>query len=162
MEPNERDAANEAFRTAPPPVSQWRARHVGFERDGLILDGLDVWGCEWRRLSTVTIELPHPAHPHELHSFDIYEAGEGLWARQFAATELSNGVWGFYTRIGADELQAAGTSSDGTLGFENLLPGPADRDRLAPTGRIWRIATGEVLADGSAWTSSRVRNRNPG
>jgi hypothetical protein len=140
---------------APPPLSHWRARHVGFERDGLILDGLDVWGSPWHRLGAARVELPHPAHPYELHRFETYEAGEGRQARQFAATELSNGVWGFYTPIGANEPQA-GTSTDGTLGFENLLPGPDDRDRLWPTGRIWRIATGEVLADGSAWMWSRV------
>jgi hypothetical protein len=140
---------------APPPLSQWRARHIGFERDGLILDGLDVWGSKWHRRGTARVELPRPAHPHELHRFEIYEAGEGRQARQFAATELSNGVWGFYTPNGANEPQA-GTSMDGTLGFENLLPGPDDRDRLWPTGRIWRIATGEMLADGSAWMWSRA------
>jgi hypothetical protein len=90
-------------RAAPPrPLSQWRARHVGFEHDGLILDGLDVWGSEWCRLDAA-VELPHPAHLHELHRFEIYEAGDKPQARQFAATELSNGVWGFYTRIGAHE-----------------------------------------------------------
>lgn len=140
---------------APRHLPQWRARHVGFERDGLILDGLDVWGSEWLRLGAPAVELPHPAHPHELHRFEIYRAGEGPQARQFAAAELSNGVWGFYTGVGANEPQA-GTSTDGALGFENLLPGPDDRDRLAPTGRIWRIDTGEVVADGSAWMSSRV------
>jgi hypothetical protein len=141
---------------APPPLSQWRARHVGFERDGLILDGLEVWGSTWRRRGDARVELPHPAHPHELHRFEIYEAGEGSDVRQFAATELSASVWGFYTPIGAEPR--AGTSADGTLGFENLLPGPtgAERDRRAPAGRIWRIATGEVVADGSAWMSSRV------
>lgn len=137
----------------PPPLSSWRARHIGFERDGLILDGLDVWGSTWHRLGAARVELPHPAHPQELHRFEIYEAGPR--SRQFAATELSNGVWGFYTRVGADD-PPTGTSADGTLGFENLLPGPDDRDRLFPTGRIWRVATGEGLVDGSAWMSSRV------
>lgn len=141
----------------PPPGPEWRARHVGFERDGLILDGLDVWGSQWRRLGTATVELPHPAHPLERHRFEIYEAGEGAKARQFAATELSNGVWGFYTTGDAD-AQRAGTSTDGSLGFENRCSDPpgGHPDRLAPTGRIWRLATGEVLADGSGWTSSRV------
>ncbi|HLY54816.1 MAG TPA: hypothetical protein VKS60_04625 [Stellaceae bacterium] len=139
----------------PPPLSQWRARHVGFERDGLVLDGLDVWGSKWHRLGAAAVNLPHPAHPHELHRFEIYEAGEGRHVRRFAAAELSNGVWGFYTGSGAD-APPGGISADGTLGFENLLPGPTERDRLAPTGRIWRVATGEVLADGSAWISSLV------
>jgi hypothetical protein len=140
---------------APRPLSQWRARHVGFERDGLILDGLDVWANAWRRIGAARVALPHPAHPHELHRFEIYEAGEGRQARQFAATELSNGVWGFYTPVDVNEFPA-GTSADGTLGFENQLPGPDDRDRLWPTGRIWRVATGEVLVDGSAWMRSLV------
>ncbi len=147
-----------ARQISPPlPVSEWRARHVGFERDGLILDGLDVWGSQWRRLGTATVELPHPAHRHERHHFEIYEAGEGALARQFAATELSNGVWGFYTRDGA-EAQRAGTSTDGSLGFENRFLDPTGKHAadLAPSGRIWRVATGEVLADGSSWTSSKV------
>jgi hypothetical protein len=141
----------------PPPGPDWRARHVGFERDGLILDGLDVWGSQWRRLGAATVELPHPAHPEERHCFEIYEAGEGAQTRQFAATELSNGVWGFYTKGNADEKRA-GTSTDGSLGFENRYLGPDGEHpaQLAPTGRIWRIATGEELADGSGWTSSRV------
>jgi hypothetical protein len=140
-----------------PRLSQWRARHVGFERDGFILDGLDIWGSEWRRLGTSTPDLPHPAHPHELHRFRICEAGEGPQTRQFAATELSNGVWGFYTPIGADK-QRAGTSANGSIRFENEFPGPDGeaRERIAPTGRIWRVATGEMLADGSAWISSEV------
>jgi hypothetical protein len=141
----------------PPGRPEWRARHIGFERDGLILDGLDVWGGKWRRVGSTTVELPHPAHPLERHRFEVYEAGEGARARQFAATELSNGVWGFYTRVGAEDPRA-GTSTDGSLGFENRYPDVAGRHSaaLAPTGRIWRVATGEVLADGSGWASSRV------
>jgi hypothetical protein len=138
------------------PLRQWRARHVGFERDGLILDGLDVWGSKWHPVDAAQVELPHPAHPHQLHRFDVYEAGgNGQPTQQFSATELSNGVWGFYTPVSADGPRT-GTSKDGTLGFENLFPGPTDRDRLAPTGLIRRIATGEALADGAAWMSSRV------
>jgi hypothetical protein len=98
----------------PPPGPEWRARHIGFELDGLILDGLDVWGSQWRRLGTDSVELPHPAHPKQRHRFRIYEAGHGSQARQFAATELSNGVWGFYTQGGGEE-RYAGTSADGSV-----------------------------------------------
>ena len=141
----------------PPPAPEWRARHIGFERDGLILDGLDVWGSQWRQRGTATVELPHPAHPQQRHRFEIYEAGEAAQTRQFAAAELSNGVWGFYTRADAEHART-GTSTDGSLGFENRYPDPAGGHpaQLAPTGRIWRVATGEALADGSAWTSSHV------
>ena len=132
---------------SPPTVSEWRARHIGFERDGLILDGLDVWGSQWRGLGGEIVELPHLAHPQQRHRFRIYEAGNGARARQFAAAELSNGVWGFYTRAATPDDQA-GTSTDGSLGYENRHAGHA------PAGRIWRVATGEVLADVSGWTAS--------
>lgn len=148
--------------TTPPPqplstprsAPEWQARHIGFGHDGLILDGLDVWGSQWRRTGADSIELPHPAYPAQRHFFDIYEAGEGVQTREFAVGELSNGVWGFYTRHHPDEPRS-GTSTDGTLGFENRYPVPPTAHPM-PTGRLWRIATGEVLADGAGWTASQV------
>ena len=145
------------------PISGWRARHVGFERDGLILDGLDIWAADWRRVNAPAVELPHPAHPGQTHAFRTYEAGHGAGARRFAATELSNGVWGFYTRDVQEEPPAGG-SADGSLRFENsygeFVGGrPAN---LAPTAYVWSVATGELLADGSAWTSSRVLPQEDG
>ncbi len=75
-------------------MTGWRDVHVGFERDGLRLGGLGVWDEPWREVGTGPVTLPHPAHPHQRHSFWIYEIG-GPPVR-FAAGELSNGVWGFY------------------------------------------------------------------
>jgi hypothetical protein len=40
--------------------------------------------------------LPHPAHPHQSHRYDIYDIGDGWNPVRFAVGELSNGVWGFY------------------------------------------------------------------
>jgi len=62
---------------APPPLSQWRARHVGFERDGLILDGLEVWRSEWRRLGTARVELPTRLIPMSCIASGFTRPGRG-------------------------------------------------------------------------------------
>lgn len=74
----------------------WRDVHVGFARDGLTIGGLDVWKHQWRRQAGLGLSLPHPAHTHEMNSFAVYEIGDPAQPVRFAATELSNGVWGFY------------------------------------------------------------------
>jgi hypothetical protein len=79
-------------------MSGWRDVHVGFEDDGLKIDGIAVWRQAWRRVGDV-LELPHPGHPHQRHRFEIYEVGSLDTPVRFAAGELSNGVWGFYVPI---------------------------------------------------------------
>jgi hypothetical protein len=70
--------------------------HIGFEGDAVKIGGLRVWGTKWRRVQNDPINLPHPAHKHEMHPFWIYEIGTEEKPIRFAATELSAGVWGFY------------------------------------------------------------------
>lgn len=77
-------------------MSGWRDVHVGFEGDGVRINGLAIWQQEWRRIGEVSLELPHPSHQHQRHRFDVYEAGSINSPVRFAAGELSNGVWGFY------------------------------------------------------------------
>jgi hypothetical protein len=79
-------------------MSAWRAVHIGFENDGLKIDGLEVWKHEWRRVPGRPVEPPHPAYPNQLHRYDVYEIGDPARPIRFAAGELSNGVWGFYVR----------------------------------------------------------------
>jgi hypothetical protein len=87
---------------SPMPSGGWQAVHVGFEQDGLVIDGLPVWTLPWRG-EGATVHLAHPAHPGQLHAFDIYRIDDGRFAVRFAATELSNGVWGFYRWADAPE-----------------------------------------------------------
>lgn len=101
--------------------------------------------------------LPHPAHLDQLHFFTVYAVDDGARATRFAATELSNGVWGFYRWIVAAD-PADGASADGSLRFEHDLgPLVAGRyDATAPVARLYDAASGARLFDGTAWASSRI------
>ena len=74
----------------------WDVAHIGFERDGFRLEGVDIWNATWESQPGWRVELSHPAHPHQHHLFDVYEAAGGNGPLRFAATELSPGVYGFY------------------------------------------------------------------
>lgn len=77
-------------------MSGWRAVHVGFEEDDFEISGVKIWQEKWRRTEHDPITLPHPSYQHQLHSFTIYEIGSVNNPVRFAASELSNLVWGFY------------------------------------------------------------------
>ncbi len=139
------------------PPGGWRAVHVGFDHDDLVLDGLRVWSLQWREEDSEPVMLAHPAHAAQRHAFRIYNVDDGLRAARFAAAELSNGVWGFYRWIvPADAI--SGTSADGSLGYEHD-PGPFEggrHDAVSPVARLHDVRTGALLFDGSAWGSSRI------
>ncbi|HTQ15162.1 MAG TPA: hypothetical protein VMH86_14910 [Rhizomicrobium sp.] len=78
------------------PSKEWRAVHIGFEGDGLKIGGVDIWKQDWRRVKMNPLRLPHPAYPQQTHSYEVYDAGGETQIVRFAASELSNGVWGFY------------------------------------------------------------------
>ena len=74
----------------------WREAHVGLEGDEFRLNGLEVWSMSWRKTNADSIVLPHPAYPQQQHNYSVYEMGDPKAPIRFAASELSNGVWGFY------------------------------------------------------------------
>lgn len=73
-----------------------RDRRNVHEGDGVEIRGVKIWGEEWRRTGLPPLQLQHPSHRHQTHSFDIYEVEDVNDPIRFAASELSNGVWGFY------------------------------------------------------------------
>lgn len=75
---------------------RWQAIHVGLEKDGFLIQGLDVWNEDWRKVDTPSLKLPHPEHTQQRHTYQVYEIGPAERPVRFAAGELSNGVWGFY------------------------------------------------------------------
>jgi len=138
------------------PPGGWQAAHVGFENDDLEIDGLPIWSLPWRPEPGV-VTLAHPAHPGQLHRFDIYSVDDGMRATRFAAAELSNGVWGFYHwEVPRDARQ--GLSADGSLRYEHQqeLVDHGLYDRDPPVARLYDSASGALLFDGDAWASSRI------
>ncbi|MEO8012143.1 MAG: hypothetical protein ABI650_10900 [Dokdonella sp.] len=135
--------------------SAWREAHIGFADDALALHGIEVWKTPWRPLRLRPLQLPHPAHPAQFHSYAIHEAGHPDRAVRFAASELSNGVWGFY--VPANVPLTSDKSADGSIVFrrEGI---PADRAPDASCGWIvlGEASSGQVLADCRSWSSSQV------
>lgn len=139
------------------PPGGWAAAHVGFANDDLVLDGLSIWSLTWREEPGAQVRLAHPAHPTQQHDFTVFNVDDGVRATRFAATELSNGVWGFYRWVVPADA-ASGQSADGSLRYEHgegAYLGGRD-DNIAPLARLYAAATGALLFDGSAWLSSRV------
>jgi hypothetical protein len=137
-----------------PPASGWREAHIGFASDGLTLYGLDVWKAQWRPVNRSALDLPHPAYPNQIHSYDIYDIGPINQPIRFAAGELSNGVWGFY--LPPNSSVSAFDSADGSLHIEQRFHDPFD-DRDEPA-RSWAVvidaASRRSLVDCKAWDTS--------
>jgi hypothetical protein len=57
------------------------------------IDGAPIWSRRWQRLPVQAVEFREPLYG-QWHRFDVYEL-EGMPQIRFAATELSNNVWGF-------------------------------------------------------------------
>ena len=75
--------------------SRWRFVHIGFDSDDLKIGGVEVWKSNWRDTQK-WVWLPHPSYPAQKHRYDLYEIGDLTAPIRFVASELSNGVWGFY------------------------------------------------------------------
>lgn len=153
-------AAAAAFRPPPQPhelqSAGWRSVHVGFANDGLTIAGRDIWVETWRPTGEQVLHLPHPAHPGEIHRYEVHEIGIPGFLARFAASELSNGVWGFYVPTHDIEM-ARGSSANGAIRYEySLGEMVGGRYDTIAAWAVVRDATGTILADGSAWLRSRV------
>jgi hypothetical protein len=142
--------------TRGPEAAGWRIAHIGFEDDGLKIDGLEVWKLKWRSADVQPVQLPHPAHPQQLHSFDIHEIGDPAHPARCAACELSNGVWGFYVPVD-QAAETSGLSADGSLRYEHRIrPGNGPNDRISSSAVLVDARDGQVVVDCAGWASSRI------
>jgi hypothetical protein len=82
-------------------LEKWKS--IGCVSDGepIYIGGVNVWDYEWIPAKEPRVKLAHPSYLNELHDFEIYYISvdyvdfKGVKFK-FAATELSNTVWGFY------------------------------------------------------------------
>ncbi|GGP21617.1 hypothetical protein [Silvimonas iriomotensis] len=76
----------------------WEPVHVGLEGAALSIAGINPWlhALTWHMVQELHIVVPHPSYPQQRHRAWVYEVSTGNKTIRFAATELSNGVWGFY------------------------------------------------------------------
>lgn len=75
----------------------WVPAGIGFEGDHLDVGGCDPWSeTPWKPLHEWVV-VAHPEHPAQRSRADVYQliGLDGLPVT-FAATELSNGIWGFF------------------------------------------------------------------
>jgi len=77
-------------------MDNWQSAGITMDGQAFRLGGLNVWKHKWSRLAEAPVELPHPSYPKQLHKMWQYEIQDGNRRVQFAAGELSAGVWGFY------------------------------------------------------------------
>ncbi|MBV8503840.1 MAG: hypothetical protein JO006_19240 [Paucibacter sp.] len=79
-------------------TSGWESIHVGFEGSALSIDGINPWVHvgRWQRAAPESVVVPHPSYRQQRHRASVYEVEAHGKTIRFAATELSNGVWGFY------------------------------------------------------------------
>jgi hypothetical protein len=144
-------------------AAEWRQVHIGFENDGLEIGGWEVWKHSWRGVKTAPLRLAHPAYPDQVHSFTVHEIGEGPSAARFAASDLSNGVWGFYVpRQYPGDTTAL--SADGSLryGQRNGDTSPGRPGSPASWAVLIDTVTERVLVDCAAWPESKIAGNADG
>lgn len=74
----------------------WRLVGVVTEGGSIDFGGLNPWEVRWEStLRRVTVV--HPSYPMQRHSLDVWRAAAADGRSvDFAAGELSNGVWAFF------------------------------------------------------------------
>lgn len=66
------------------------------EGDEIHVRDVNPWQHRWTR-GDGRIRVSHPQYPHQRHLLDVWQIETNTGRVTFAAGELSNGAWCFYT-----------------------------------------------------------------
>jgi len=81
----------------------WRFIDTCLDGDRYEIFGRNIWDYEWTFKGEYATVIG-PIHKQEL-SFKVFEIEDASTIIEFAAGELSNGVWGFYLKSTEVEFQ---------------------------------------------------------
>lgn len=62
------------------------------------LAGVNPWAFVWQEFRGRPLVVPHPSYPGQRHKLSLYSIQTDGGLVQFAAGEVSPGVWVFYLR----------------------------------------------------------------
>lgn len=74
----------------------WRFVGSCFDGDPFAIDGMNVW-CSWAATGERAV-VTDPLYPWQIHDLAVWTMTGAERVVEFAAGELSNGVWGFWVR----------------------------------------------------------------
>jgi len=74
----------------------WRFLHIGSEAEPIAYRGVNLWASTWKTTGEAPVPANHPSWPTQTHELNRYFVESGQGAIEFAAGEVSPGVWLFY------------------------------------------------------------------
>jgi hypothetical protein len=74
----------------------WLLVGVVFEGEAICVDGINPWLFKWRNVER-EVELEDPVYGRQYHKLTVWQVDTEIGSVTFAAGEVSNCVWCFYT-----------------------------------------------------------------
>jgi hypothetical protein len=71
---------------------------IYFDGEPIDLAGVNPWDFVWQEFRGRPLVVPNPSYPGQRHKLDLYSIQTNGGLVQFAAGEVSAGVWVFYLR----------------------------------------------------------------
>ena len=74
----------------------WRFIQISPKGVPAVLQGVNLWACAWKHQGEIPIAAQHPEHQGQTHELTRYFVEAKGKVVQFAASEVSPGIWLFY------------------------------------------------------------------
>ena len=133
----------------------WKPLHLGSEGTPVLIGGVNVWTKEWKTQGEEVVSVKHPAYPGQEHRLGRCFIEAGGTTHEFAAGEVSPGVWLFCTSAGQSEnavLLHLATYAVAAIGCFILVHGFEQSPRYIALGSVL-----VALALGAEWYAKSKR-----